>query len=340
MILRRKTSAGKVRYGVRVDRASRKQEWIGTFTTLGEAKKAEAQAQLTAPVDRITVNDYVEHWLEQYRERVKASSYDAAASALPKFASDWRGIPLSRVTRTEAEKWAKENRWRVPVVITVMNAAVEAELIDRNPFRGLSKKGEGRKRDTPLTVEEVDTLAAAAGRESPKLRALVLFLAYSAVRPGEAFALEWSDVDFDAMRVRIERRVYKGKLDLPKGNRPRRIALTPPARDALLPIKGGEGLVFTSKQGKRLSQSSFAWYWKSISAVHPHKVQPYHLKHFAGHYLFVIRGLPDRVVAAQFGHTDGGKLIRELYGHPDVGALEEIDAAFENVVPLRRMGNA
>jgi hypothetical protein len=41
-------------------------------------------------------------------------------------------------------------------------------------------------------------------------------------------------------------------------------------------------------------------------------------------------------VAEQLAHSDGGKLVRELYGHGDVGALEEIDRAFaNNVIPLR-----
>lgn len=335
MILKRKTKAGKIRYGVRVDRPGRKQEWIGTFATLGEARKAQARAITSKPASRETVDSYVAHWLEQYAARVKDSSLDAATSALGKFAADWRGIPLVRITRVEAEKWAKDNRWRVPVVITVLNAAVEAELIDRNPFRGLSRKGEGRKRITPLTVAQVDALAAAGAKHSPAIRGLVLFLAYTAVRVGEAFALEWDDVDFEAGRVSIERRVYRGSLDLPKSNKPRPIALTPPARDALLTIPRTSPLVFTGKQGKRLSQTSFAWYWQSISAVHPTKVTPHELRHFAAHHLYVALGLPARVVAAQLGH-DGPKLIEELYGHGEVGALAAIDDAFANVVSLRK----
>jgi hypothetical protein len=51
-------------------------------------------------------------------------------------------------------------------------------------------------------------------------------------------------------------------------------------------------------------------------------------------------GLPDRDVAAQLGHTDGGKLIRELYGHGDVGALERIDAALGNVISADFSGRA
>lgn len=42
--------------------------------------------------------------------------------------------------------------------------------------------------------------------------------------------------------------------------------------------------------------------------------------------------LPDHVVAQQLGHTDGGTLVRELYGHPDAAiARERIRAAFRAV---------
>lgn len=337
MIVKRKTKAGKTRYGVKVDRPGRKQEWIGTFATIAEARKAEAQARVSRPVTSMSVDRYVTHFLEGYAERVKSSSLDAAQSALGGFASDFHGIPLARIDRIQAEKWARKNRWRVPMVVTVMNAAVDAELLDRNPFAGLSQKSEGRRRIMPLTVAEVERLAAAAQTDS--IRALVMFLAYTGVRVGEAFGLEWTDIDFDRMRVHVERRVYKGTLDLPKSNKPRLIVLTPPARDALLAAPRSSHLVFTNQRGDRLSQSSLAWYWQRISAAVPRKVTPHELRHFAAHHLYVTMGLPSRVVAAQLGH-DGPKLVEQLYGHGEVGALEAIDAAFDNVIPLRKVQGA
>ena len=64
-------------------------------------------------------------------------------------------------------------------------------------------------------------------------------------------------------------------------------------------------------------------------------VDPHELRHFAGHYLYVTKGLPSRVVGAQLGDTP--RMIEDLYGHGDVGALEEIDRAIgANVVPLRQ----
>ena len=60
-------------------------------------------------------------------------------------------------------------------------------------------------------------------------------------------------------------------------------------------------------------------------------------KHYAVHYFHATLGLPPRVIAEQFGWTLAGVLkLLAVYGHGDVGALEEIDAAFAGkVTPLR-----
>jgi integrase len=338
MILKRRTRAGKLRYGVRIERGS-EQVWVGTFDTLAEARKQEAQARLNRTTTaRMTADRWAEFWLEGYKGRVKASSYVTADAALRKFAKDFRGVPLGRIDRLSAEKWARANRYRVASVVTLLNAAVEADLLDRNPFAGLSHKGEGRKRIAPLTVADVDELAQAAedvhGDYGPTMRALVIFLAYTGMRPGEAFALEWDDIDFEQHRIRVERRLYKGTVDLPKSNRTRRIVLPPPARDALLTLDGPRsGRVFNAKRGGPLSQSMLTGYWQRVTARTGRSTTPYELRHFAAHHLYVTMGLPARVVAVQLGH-DGPKLVEQLYGHGDVGALEEIDGAFSKVVPL------
>lgn len=336
MILRRKNSKGKTRYGVRVDENG-KQVWLGTFETLGEARTAEYNARHRPKVVRMTCGEYVDHWLEGYAMRVKSSSYDTAENALRGFKKDWGAVPLTAVSRTEAEKWARKNGWRVPTVTTLFNAAFEAELVHRNPFKGLSTKSTGRKHTAPLTVEEVERLAAIADRMHGKyLRSFILFGAYSAMRVGELFGLQWADIDFERNRINVNRRVYRGLVDLPKSNRTRLVSLTPPAKQALADLDRSTEWVFLNKNGGRMSATALSYAWQGVTGAFGRRVDPHELKHFAGHYLYVTLGLPDRVVAAQLGHNDGGKLVRTLYGHGDVGALEEIDAAFANVFPIRR----
>jgi integrase len=335
VIGKRQRKDGSIGYWVRVERSGT-QRWVGTFNRLADARKAERQAK-ERHVRTMSCDTYVDHFLTCQKDRVKDSTLHTNRHALRGFAQDFRGIALDRVSKTEAKRWAIKNRWRVPVVVALFNAAVEEELVDRNPFKGLSSKGPGRKHFVPLTIAEVNELAQIALEEhGPQVRALVLFLAYEGIRPGEAFALEWTDIDFDTNRIYVQRRVYRGALDLPKNGKARRIVFTPPARDAIENLPRDDRLVFIGKQGKRLSQSLLTWYWAPIAARFGRKITPYELRHFAGHYLHVKLGLPDRVVAVQLGHTDGGKLVRELYGHGDIGALEEIDRAFDNVLPLRR----
>ena len=62
-----------------------------------------------------------------------------------------------------------------------------------------------------------------------RLRAMLAFCAFTGVRPGEAMALDWSDINLPALRVTISKRLYRARTDLPKSNKVRVIALTPPA---------------------------------------------------------------------------------------------------------------
>jgi integrase len=336
---------GTVTYGVLVNRGKRK-EWIGTYPTKREARQAEAQALANPmPTARpLSVAEWVEMFLARYAREHKDSSYDTARGALQRFVADFGERRLDSITRLEAIEWAEEvPPSRVPVAVTCMNAALDAELIERNPFRGLSHrvKSRGRADEAPPTHEELGLLLDACrvhGDYAPQMRNLITFAAYSGMRPGELFALEWTDVDMKAMRIDVRRRLYRGRTDLPKSNRVRRIALTPPACDALLGQPKDGVLVFRAKRGGRLSQPTLSMYWGKVLAAAGLDFDFYlATKHWCVHYMHAMLGLPPRVIAEQMGWSLAGTLkLLAVYGHGDVGALEEIDRAFgANVTPLR-----
>jgi integrase len=86
----------------------------------------------------------------------------------------------------------------------------------------------------PLSEEQLHELGAAAaaatGAWGPTFRGLILFLAYTGMRPGEAFALRWEDIDLREKTIRVRARIGRGgEEDLPKSNRIRTIHLPPPA---------------------------------------------------------------------------------------------------------------
>jgi integrase len=252
--------------------------------------------------------------------------------------------PAEAFDREDAEAFARRYDWAVSVLKTCFARAERQGAIDRSPFADLQRRRTPGRRDLdPLTVEEVDRLGQAAlevhGWYGPRMRALILFAAYTGVRPGELVALEWRDVDL-SNGLEVRRRLYQGRLDYPKTG-PRMVALVPHARDALTGLPRDSELVFSSKRGRRLSSGSLrSWYWQPVWGRFGRKVDLYELRHFCGHYLYVVCDLPSRVVAAQLGHSSPRK-VEELYGHFKVGALEEIDRAFgANVAPLRSIEKA
>ncbi len=189
----------------------------------------------------------------------------------------------------------------------------------------------GRDDDAPAppTPDEFDRVLDACsvlGDYGPQMRALMIVGAYTGMRPGELFALQWGDIDLAAHRIHVRRRLYRGQLDLPKSNRERVIALPPPARDVLLrqPTRHWD-LVFASKTGTRLSQPTLTGYWAQVRAKAGLDFAFYVVtKHLAVHRLYGL-GLSTRAIATQMGWSEGqvDKLLA-VYGHKELVALSGV----------------
>ncbi len=330
-------------YGVRIYLGAGKWQWVGSFKTKRKAREEEAKALLKRDeaAAKLTCRQLHDWFLARY-EKNKDSSIDTAKAALKGWLEDHGDRAVDSIDNQEAEGWADENGWRVPVVITMFNQGVKRhKRVTVNPYTGLSSKGPGRRDLDPLTVDEIAELADATGslrdeRSATQFRAMVLFASYSGLRMGEVFGLEWRDIDMDKMRIQVRRRVYRGKVALPKSNKPRLVALLPEARDALLALPTDRtAVVFRNSKGTRWTQPAFAYRWQKVTGTFGRDVDPHELRHFCGHYLYVTMDLPARVVATQLGHASP-RLVEELYGHFKVGALDEIDRAMgANVARLR-----
>jgi integrase len=144
----------------------------------------------------------------------------------------------------------------------VLFFALERELIERNvcsrfrPFEG--GKDEPHVRRGAFSEEELRALLAAPAE--PRARLLVKLLVLTGLRPGEAYALEWGDLDLEAGCLHV-RRSWDGKrFNAPKTR----------AGERTVPLDGrlvedlrteqrtgdGTGLVFGTRSGKALSASN------------------------------------------------------------------------------------
>jgi integrase len=109
------------------------------------------------------------------------------------------------------------------------------------------------------------------------------------------------------------------------------VVLPPPARDAraVLERQLDEPAVFLTPRGKRFAKGATHRYFSIVRAAFGRpKLDFYELRHACA-TLLLERGLSPEDVAIQLGHSDGGALVRRLYGDPSEDrARARIAAAF------------
>ena len=361
MSSKRKTWTGRVYLG-QDEHGKELYEWVGRFPTrrerdaavarrrVGLEQEAEAaRARRDNPAATIACEEYADDYIARMEDgrlrqkngrHYKHSSIDTARSQLRALKAEFGDRTLASVTRHEAVRWAEGiPAGSMQSTVALFARAVDDELLERNPFRGLGRRVEGRRREIPPTPQEFAALLDACDALDDyalRMRAMIVVSAHSLMRPGEAMAIEWSDIDLPANRGRVARRLYRGRVDLPKSNRERTFALTPSARDALLTLPERKGFVFRNKTGGQLTQPTLTAYWKEVKARARLDFDFYlATKHYGCWYMKVKLGLPNHVIAAQAGWSESqvDKMVA-TYAHSEVGALDAIDAAWGAVPEL------
>src|SRR5207248_10108658 len=110
-----------------------------------------------------------------------------------------------------------------------------------------------------------------------------------------------------------------------KNGEPRICVLAPWARDALAALDrhADEPAVFLTPRSRRFGKGAVHRYFVPVRAAFGRsKLQFYVLRHACA-TLMLVRGLTPEDVAIQLGHTDGGSLVRQLYGHPSEDRARE-----------------
>jgi hypothetical protein len=105
----------------------------------------------------------------------------------------------------------------------------------------------------------------------------------------------------------------------PKHGVVRTIAMTDPVAERLLSLPSESEWVFATTRGTHYTPPSRSHHWNRVRcAAGLGNVDLYTAtRHYAGWYQLNVLGLEPHVIALNFGHRDGGALVRKLYGHPD-----------------------
>jgi integrase len=250
---------------------------------------------------------------EYYRERLRA---------LEKSWPLLNGTEVRRITLGDCRHWAERYTKKaspinfnntIALLQHILRVAIEAGVIYANPAAVLKRAPIRQKEIVLPSMHRFDAMVEEMrnghGGNSRNCADFTLGLAVTGMRKGEANALEWRDLDFDANEI-----VVRGDADTGTKNwELRRVPLIPDARALFERMRGEraneslEAKVFRVRECQRALDRAC----KKVGAA---RITHHDLRH-----LFATRcvesGVDIPTTSRWLGHKDGGALLMKTYGH-------------------------
>ena len=212
---------------VRVGKDPRTGKWVRKSATADTREEAETierrllaeaesnRARFVEPT-RLTVEQYMAEWLDRKRvDGAKAKTlYDYGMLVKRCVVPGLGKVILTDVSPVMVQRWqdrladrpdapgATQAAYAHRVLRAALNDAVRLGMLPANPAQRARPAQRSRRKREGYTLQQAEALFAAA---PPRWAPLFRFLFFSGLRPGEALALRWSDVDRDAGIIHVRR---------------------------------------------------------------------------------------------------------------------------------------
>ena len=332
------TRSGVTLYRVRYRTPDNRQTDKRGFHTKREADQfaatvevAKMRGEYVSPSHaKVTVGELGPAWLDRQRGHLKPSGYITMETTWRlRVQPRWGAVAIGDIRPTAVQQWISGLGRSAPgtkgvgasvvqrthlVLSGILADAVRDNLIAWNPAEGVKLPRPCRKRHVYLTHQQVGSLAAAAG----DYEGLVLLLAYTGLRWGEAVGLRVRDLDMLRRRVTVaENAVQTGKgilVDTPKAHKQR----TVPIPEFLLPYlarqcegRRREDLLFPADGGRdylRRPHPVSGWFAKAVNGTGIPRVTPHDLRHTAAS-LAVSAGANVKAVQRMLGHASAAMTL-------------------------------
>ncbi|MDN4518139.1 tyrosine-type recombinase/integrase [Mycolicibacterium austroafricanum] len=350
------TSSGATLYRVRYRTPERGQTDKRGFRTKRDAEAfastvevSKLKGEYVSPSNaRITLDQLGPAWLERKRGHLKPSGYVVMETTWRlRVKPRWGHVALGDIRPSAVQQWitdlgrGSENVKPVGAAVvqrthfvlsSILADAVRDSLIARNPADGVKLPRTSRKRPLYLTHQQVGALATASGH----YEGLVLLLAYTGLRWGEAIGLRVHDLDLLRKRASVtENAVQTGggiHVGTPKSHKQR----TVPLPEFLVSYlarqcdgKGRDDLLWPGDDGTHLRRPHpvSGWFAKAVTASGIPRATPHDLRHTAAS-LAVSAGANVKAVQKMLGHASAAMTL-DVYADLFSDDLEAVATALD-----------
>ncbi|MHC9540433.1 MAG: tyrosine-type recombinase/integrase [Vulcanimicrobiota bacterium] len=184
-------------------------------------EKAENRLLDIKKPKKVFLKDFVKKYLEYSKANKAPNMYASETYSTTHLLEFFEGYCLNEITLERVEDY-KQSRLKkvtsstvnreVSCLKTMMNIAVEWDILKDNPVRKTRKMKEPPGRVRYLSPDELEKLLSVS---SSLLQAILLFDICTGLRKKELTHLQWENMDFDNQLVRVEDSKNHERCDLP-----------------------------------------------------------------------------------------------------------------------------
>jgi integrase len=201
------------------------------------------------------LSDYARRWLKARSKRLKPSTLDRYTRTVEQQILPLLGsLSLPSVTRRRVDAWCRAVEgpdiahstlcgW-YRVLATLLEDAAADHGLPSPTHRVLPPRGGRTKKreQKTLSLDDLRALLDAVKVLAPARHAEAVAMAYTGMRSGEIYALEWKHVDWEARHIDVVLSHVRGVVGSVKTEDPRRVAMHPDLVEILRAHRLTQGL--------------------------------------------------------------------------------------------------